>query len=191
MYHTHSESRTVPTKKFNSRISLPVVCLAATTILYNPSLYAANAVNYGKIERALAALGLKTKFTDVDMETNCRFRFLRLEFKGEGVPVPLGQQITHGQLVRTHLHTVIEVWGTGEFPVAFRIVGRMDEPEACDFDRLMTVILSWLEYAKAQPLPDIQEENGIVTIRIASANLWLPPVNNLIDLPTGTWVDCK
>ena len=114
-----------------------------TMSINNPTLYHENFVDFAPLERECLSLGTAMQFSDVDQERERRYRWLRFEWKAPGVRIPAGQQYNFEHLTYLQLTTVIELWGVGGVPEAYRIVGQMDGPAPCTLRDLAQMCLDW------------------------------------------------
>ncbi len=64
----------------------------------------------------------RMKVTDIDGFLERNSKFLVLETKGKGVPVPKGQEIMFKNMQKTGLFTVVIVWGEPGSPSEMQVI---------------------------------------------------------------------
>lgn len=141
----------------------------------NQSQYIRNIVPFGPIEMACRRLGRRMAFTDIDMEREIHGRWIRAEWKSEGVEIPRGQEINFERLTATQLTTVIEIWGENGIPTRYRIVGQMQQAEPCTLVDIARLFLDWEDWARRQPWPEVTAKGDSITISASPAWVWSRP----------------
>lgn len=92
--------------------------------------------------------------SDIDghVEINCRWLFI--EAKGRGVPIPRGQEIDFQRLATYNPRiTVLVLWGDPGAPEEFLLMPHMQRGK-CDADRVRAFAAAWAKWAEAAPRDD-------------------------------------
>lgn len=93
--------------------------------------------------------GTKIKVTDIDGAVERRGKFLILETKKKGVPVPVAQQIMFERFQETGLFTVVVVWGDKNQAEEMQVYYPQykTEKKAATNEDLKNVVKWWFDYA--------------------------------------------
>lgn len=107
-------------------------------------------VKLGALSEALPG---RIGFTDVDGIVEINGRGLMLEWKGENVPVPRGQDIMYRRLTRGKKLSVIIVEGDAEDmsveKIGYYHDGVRYDTQPASFEALMNAIKGWVEWTTA------------------------------------------
>jgi hypothetical protein len=90
----------------------------------------------------------RIRITDVDGLVERNGHFLLVETKGNGVPIPTGQQILFNHLIEDKRWHVLIVWGETDSPTQFQLWGK-PAIYAADVAILKNVFRRWFAYANA------------------------------------------
>ncbi len=127
----------------------------------NPDEFVNSLWNWACLDGCFGSTNIKV--SDVDGEVERNSRFLRIETKGDNVPIPLGQQIMFQSLLNTGLWTIVVVWGRPQEPHKINLfTSKTVEPivyENTNIDKFRYIVSKWFEWADNQtPAPKF---NGI------------------------------
>lgn len=90
--------------------------------------------------------------TDVDGFVERNGRFLYLEAKQSGVPIPFGQRLTIEALKKTGLFTVMVIWGPTNQPKQIQVwsPAGTSNPMPCDLALFRRAVAAWFQQADAR-----------------------------------------
>lgn len=90
----------------------------------------------------------KMKITDIDGFFERKGKFLVLETKQPGAPIPKGQEIMFKNMQRTGLFTVLIVWGTKNDPKEMQVYypsGIISEKKPADMETFQKMVSWWFQ----------------------------------------------
>lgn len=94
----------------------------------------------------------KVAMADIDGIVERRGKFLVLETKAPGAPIPYGQLLTIKALSATRVFTVIVAWGETNSPQAAQVYAAdgVSPVFACDIAKLRRIVATWFRLASVR-----------------------------------------
>lgn len=113
----------------------------------NPELFCAGLWDWATLDGCFGNTRIKP--TDIDGFVERNGKFLIIETKGAGVPIPKGQWITFNELRKLEVFTIIVVWGETNKPEEMQVFTRngISQKKSCTLDEFRDKVKSWYEFA--------------------------------------------
>lgn len=109
----------------------------------NPTEYVNNLWDWSILDGCFGQT--KIAPTDIDGITERNGRFLLIETKSLGVPIPNGQSILFDNLIAKGF-TVLVIWGKANEPEKLQIWG-LKKPYRADINELRSIVSQWFKWA--------------------------------------------
>jgi len=109
----------------------------------NPEVYMNNIWDWAILDGCFGDTRIKP--TDIEGFVERNGQFLVIECKSPGVQVPIGQQITFYNLIKTGVFTVLIVWGKANEPEELQFWSK--RKMKADLNKFREMVGRWFEFA--------------------------------------------